>query len=121
MTHGAKFSDLLGKTVAAVEGAAKDSGEITFRLTDGSAYRMFHYQDCCESVAVADITGNVSDIIGAEILMADESSNSGETGDYESYTWTFYKFGTINGYLDIRWLGSSNGYYSESVSFEKVA
>jgi hypothetical protein len=38
--------------------------------------------------------------------------------DYESYTWTFYRFGTRRGSVTVRWLGHSNGYYSEGVSVE---
>jgi hypothetical protein len=52
---------------------------------------------------------------------AEEVSNyEGEdTGD-ESYTWTFYRFRTLKGSVSVRWYGSSNGYYSESVSVDVV-
>ena len=54
-------------------------------------------------------------------MQADEETNQdndGEWGDHQ--TWTFYKFATIKGYVTIDWLGSSNGYYSESVNLQII-
>jgi hypothetical protein len=112
---------LKGKTLSKVSGTVGD-GEITFVTTDGDRYRMYHEQDCCESVSVEDIVGDLQDLVGSEILVAEEVDGESPVDfeAYESHTWTFYKFATHKGYVDIRWLGSSNGYYSESVSFVKV-
>ena len=117
------FSTLHGKVINKIEGMYAGSDEIIFHCEDGSVFRMFHYQDCCESVTVDDVYGDVDDIIGSEILLAEEnSSSSGKPKDEfdNSFTWTFYKLATIKGYVDIRWYGTSNGYYSEKVDFTQI-
>jgi hypothetical protein len=116
----AQVSDLLGCTLVNVEYNGYD--EIVFTLDNGVKYKMLHYQDCCEHVAVEDITGDLKDLIGSPILKAEEviSNDEPKPETYESYTWTFYHFATVKGYVTIRWYGESNGYYSESVDFERM-
>jgi len=115
------IEELKGKTLIDIK-VYKEEQEIWFTCSDGTKYRMHHRQDCCESVHIEDIVGDLSDLIGSPLLMA-EKVCSEENPLYESdesHTWTFYKFATIKGYVTIRWYGSSNGYYSESVDFEMV-
>lgn len=117
-----KFEDLLGKTIVSIEGMERDSKQINFTCSDGSRYEMYHEQDCCEVVSVEDVAGDVKDILDSPITMAEESSNHTTDDEYgESNTWTFYKLATVKGYVTIRWLGSSDGYYSESVEFFELS
>jgi len=122
MYENHNVSELLGKTCVSVEQLGND--EIVFTLDNGEIYKLYHSQDCCESVSIDDVVGELSDLVGKPLLMAEEVSdetNPGARDTYdESFTWTFYKFATINGYVTIKWYGTSNGYYSESVDFDKV-
>lgn len=118
---GAKvFGDLRGQILTAVEVA---DDEVTLTTAGGVAYRLFHGQTCCESVFVDDVCGDVRDLIGLPLTVAEESSNSDEppkNDDDMSHTWTFYRLATRKGFVTIRWYGTSNGYYSESVDFTAV-
>lgn len=128
-------SDLIGKIIKSIN---NNDNIITIDTENGDHYEMYHSQDCCESVTIDDINGDLDDLIGSPILVAEENSSTEytieqlaeiekrkeEQGEdyyesYDSFTWTFYKFATIKGYVTIRWYGTSNGYYSESVDFYK--
>lgn len=122
-----EISELIGQTLATAENV--DDERVRFITTDGRTFELRHEQDCCESVFIESIVGDLPDLIGTPILNAEESSNSDQgprvDPDFpqypdESYTWTFYKLATIKGYVDIRFYGTSNGYYSEGVDFVEL-
>jgi hypothetical protein len=117
-----KISELVGKTIDSILGADNGSDSIIFTCSDGTRYHMYHSQDCCESVSVDDIIGDVADLIDSPVLKAEEATNSESPKESydESFTWTFYHIATIKGYVTIKWYGTSNGYYSESVDFERL-
>lgn len=119
-----EVSELLGKTLVAITGADEGRDEIVFECSDGSKYRMYHEQECCESVLIEDICGDVNSLVGNPLTMAEDISNTmgNPTVDKwrDSCTWTWYKFATVKGYVTIRWYGESNGWYSECVDFEKM-
>ena len=128
------FDDLVGKVLKSVQ---VDNDEIFFETEEGAKYRMWHEQECCESVYIEDICGDIQDIIGSPILVAEEVSSSGfaensghrnpeaepsgwTPGEYsEAWAWTFYKIDTAKGGITIRWCGGSNGYYSIGVHLGK--
>ena len=112
----AKIEDMRGKVFTRVTGSV--GGDQLVFENDTERFVFFHYQDCCESVDINDIAGDLEDLVGEPLLIAEEVSGATEPDEehYESYTYTFYKFATRKGYVDVRWLGESNGYYSESVS-----
>lgn len=113
------FDVLKGKIITKITGLEKDYEQVFFYCLDGSVYEMYHEQDCCESVSIEDVCGDVTDLLNVPILVAEESTQDGDT-EGVSETWTFYKLATIKGSVDIRWYGTSNGYYSERVSFIPV-
>ena len=127
------FSDLEGKALSRVVVTCEDEAlgrdnQIAFMCDDGSVYRLYHAQICCEEVYIEDVCGDWSDLLGGPLRLAEEASRDNHVksidgrrrGQEDSTTWTFYKLEGAQGSVTIRWTGTSNGYYSERVDFERV-
>ena len=114
------MSDLIGKTFTLVRRENYlDNDAILFTSNEGERYILTHLQDCFEHVYIEDICGDLKDLENIPILESAEID--GESPGFsdveyepESYTWTFFKLGTIKGSVTIRFFGSSNGCYNES-------
>jgi len=118
------ISELIGKTITKITGNSENSESIIFTCSDGTFYEMYHYSDCCESVMVDKIDGDLAHLIGSPILLAEKTNP--ETGilgkvpvNEESFTWTDFTIETSLGKVVFEWLGCSNGYYGEEPDFKK--
>lgn len=113
---------LKSQTIVDIQGMSKGSEEIVFTLSDGRRIKMFHDQECCESVWLEDVVGDPADLVNSPILVAEASQSNEHSLEkgHESWTWTFYKLATIKGSVDLRWYGESNGYYSEDVNIRQL-
>lgn len=115
------FFELKGQIITKIKA---DSLDVLIETVSGNKYRIHHSQDCCESVDVKKTIGNVKDILNQEITLAEEDLKEPDwyKPKYadDSHTWTSFYLETAKGRFEIWILGESNGYYDESVSFEKI-
>ena len=117
MSEVIKFNFLLGKIVTE---ALRGEEELLLIFEDGSKFRYYHNQDCCEGFELEDVVGDLKDLIGSPLLVCEQTGQKRETDEPwgDSTTWTFYKLATVKGYVDLKFRGSSNGYYSEECDLE---
>jgi len=97
------INELIGKTLTKVE---NNGLKIYFTCDNNVKYVILYEQRCCEDVHIDDISGDLQDLIGSPILIAEECSDTEVEGDI-SYskvcTWSFCKIATIKGSVSIRW------------------
>jgi len=81
------FSDMVGKVIDSIE---QGHDRIIFYFADGTAAESLHMQDCCESVVVDRIEGDIAAVVGIPVIEADETSDSeNKPSEYsERYHWT---------------------------------
>lgn len=119
-----QISELIGKVITDIFINTRKT-EIIFECQGGAKYRMYHSQDCCEEVTIEDICGDLNDLLYYPIILATEDTNRKEIEGLkaeknDTFTWTFYNIANKHGHVTIRWFGTSNGYYSEEVYFQKI-
>ena len=124
------LEQLVGKTITKIEGLEVDSYEVTFHCSDGSVFKMYPDDDSflygnAIDIAIEEVCGDVECLIGTEIVKAEERRSERKGGHIKGNRWddpegwTFYTLATVKGYVDIRWYGTHNGYYSCEVLFWK--
>lgn len=125
---------VVGEIIDRVEGLRDGSDSVKLFFRNHMGLRIMHCPDCCETVEIVDIVGDVSDLVGAPVLEISIVSSTdhpdfvtileGNQGVSvkadrtpidisESSTWSVVKLRTTKGEVNLRWLGQSNGYYSE--------
>lgn len=127
------IKELEGKIFSGIAGAREGSRSLALFVDNDEPsqknklelYQMHHRQDCSEDVWLADITGDINDLIDSPIISAQELPDEAASfppfdGYGHSFTWTFYEIGTRKGKVTFRWYGSSNGYYSEEVNIQHI-
>ena len=106
------IDQIKGMTITAV--VYKETNESLLIHLNTHVLEMIHQRDCCETVYLADVVGSFEDLIGYPLLEVSESTV--DIGDSDiSSTASYYNFKTIKASVQLRWVGESSGYYSETV------
>ena len=114
------FDYMIGKTIESVIGLEYQSDEVIITFTDFTHVIFKHYQECCENVYLEDyeLTGKLEYGV---INDAYSTTKYAEDNDNEELElWTFYNINTNKGTLNLRWYGSSNGYYGVGVNVNYI-
>jgi hypothetical protein len=115
-----EFSDLVGEVLDAVD-IDREENHILLTTRSGRKFLVYHEQDCCETVAISGQDGSFDKLIGKPIVEArDFAVDTTEEGIDDSQTTTTLVFRVDDQTVISRWIGDSNGYYSESVDIAEL-
>lgn len=117
-------SNIINRTITGVDIATYDGNDaVVLYFDNGYYFAMYHSRMCCENIELIDEDNDdyqsLRGLVGAKLLKIEVTSNKPEVPEAESETWTFYNLVTTRDVVQLRWYGSSNGYYSEEV-YDKV-
>ena len=98
-----------------------DKDQIRLTTASGRIIMIEHQQDCCEYVRIDGFDGDMATLVGRVIVEATQEETDGSNAEeYESRTDTKLTFRTDANTVVSRWIGTSNGYYSERVGLWEI-
>jgi hypothetical protein len=114
------IESLVGETLTYID-IDDDEGKIMLTTESGRQFMIHHYQDCCEVVRMESTEGDWDALIGKVIEIATHEEEEGPERQYSDHvTETTLTFKVDGATIISRWIGESNGYYSESVDIEEL-
>ncbi len=90
---------------------------ITITTKSKRSFSLHHNQCCCEYVRIVGYDGEIRSIYGKPVVVAEHSEEA--VSDCQTNITITLK--TDRDTLIFRWIGESNGYYSESVDISEIA
>ena len=119
-------SEMVGETVEFVD-VDETKNQIVITTQSGRQFRIYHDQYCCEQVEIAesqDGDGQLVTLVGKKIegveVELEEDVDPPPFEDCDSWTRTKISFRTNSETVISRWIGTSNGYYSESITINEL-
>lgn len=115
-----RIKELEGQTIAAVDtnlrGRREQDVLLAVHFESEDVLVFSHVQDCCEHVYLEDGLEDLKGLVGGVVSYVEWTSSEYQPRDYGEEVWHFYKIATSKGYATLRFIGTSNGYYSTSVN-----
>jgi hypothetical protein len=114
--------DLVGETLAYID-VDPDGYQILLTTESGRKIKIYHDQNCCESVQIIGTDGEWRSVIGKPLVLVEHNEHQGDGPPYddaESWTYTDLVFRVNDATVISKWVGESNGYYSESVDLCEI-
>lgn len=86
---------------------------VKITLDNGDFVVLGHYQDCCEDFSLVDGAAELKDLVGQTVYKTEVVCNARNETDWGSETYTFVNIQGSKTPCQLRFLGSSNCFYSE--------
>lgn len=123
----ANWFELKGQVIKAIT-FEHDRHDTSLVITTATGmYKLKHIQDCCESVTIVAQLGNIFDVLEVPITLAEEDCTDTmppafgvDKESHESVTYSTYTLTASSGTWKFLVIGESNGYYGETMSFNKI-